>query len=87
MSQMDQYAAAYREEAGELLVELEATLLELEERPEDAELVGRAFRAMHTIKGSGSMFGFDEIASFTHELETAFDAVRNGKLTKKPRPS
>ena len=44
------------------------------------ELIGRVFRAMHTIKGSGAMFGFDDIAAFTHEVETVFDLVRNGKL-------
>jgi two-component system chemotaxis sensor kinase CheA len=80
MTQTDQYREVYREEAGELLVELESTLLELEESPEDPDLVARAFRAMHTIKGSGAMFGFDDIATFTHELETVFDRVRNGQL-------
>ena len=43
--------------------------------------MGRVFRALHTIKGSGAMFGFDELASFTHELENAFDDVRTGALT------
>ncbi|UFS72557.1 chemotaxis protein CheA [Geomonas sp. RF6] len=76
----DVHAQAYREEAYELLSELESSLLELEENPEDIELVGRVFRAMHTIKGSGAMFGFDEIAAFTHEVETVFDRVRNGEM-------
>ena len=76
----DTHKEAFREEARELLVELEASLLELEETPADADLIGRVFRAMHTIKGSGAMFGFDEIASFTHGIETVYDAVRNGKL-------
>ncbi len=77
---MDQYRETYRQEAEELLVELEETLLELEQHPHEADLVGRAFRAMHTIKGSGAMFGFDDVAAFTHELETAFDRVRSGEL-------
>ncbi|MEI6207571.1 MAG: chemotaxis protein CheA [Desulfuromonadales bacterium] len=78
---MEQAIATYREEAGELLAELETSLLELEETPDDNDLINRVFRAMHTIKGSGAMFGFDEIASFTHEVETVFDMVRNGKMT------
>ena len=78
---MEQAIAIYREEAGELLAELEISLLDLEETPADDELINRVFRAMHTIKGSGAMFGFDEIAAFTHEVETVFDMVRNGKLT------
>lgn len=77
---MDQHRQAFCEEAAELLTELETSLLELEEAPEDAELIGRVFRAMHTIKGSGSMFGFDDIAHFTHEVETVFDMVRSGKM-------
>lgn len=77
---MDKHKEAFREEARELLVELEASLLELEQTPADADLIGRVFRAMHTIKGSGAMFGFDEIASFTHGIETVYDAVRNGRI-------
>ncbi|RJX34498.1 MAG: chemotaxis protein CheA [Desulfurivibrio sp.] len=77
----NQYADTFKEEAYELLAELESSLLELEDRPHDPELIGRVFRAMHTIKGSGAMFGFDDIAAFTHQVETAFDQVRNGKLT------
>ena len=77
---MDKHIAAYKEEAYELLADLESSLMELEESPDDTELIGRVFRAMHTIKGSGAMFGFDDIAAFTHEVETAFDKVRNGTV-------
>jgi len=78
---IDIHKETYREEALELLSELEASLLEMEERPDDQELISRVFRAMHTIKGSGAMFGFDDIAKFTHEVETVYDLVRNGKIT------
>lgn len=77
-------AEIYRTEALELLDELEEALLELEERPDDQELVNRVFRALHTIKGSGKMFGFDEVASFTHDIETTFDAVREGRMKVNP---
>jgi two-component system chemotaxis sensor kinase CheA len=77
---LDQQREVYKEEAGELLSELEDSLLELEESPDDTELVAKVFRAMHTIKGSGAMFGFDDIAAFTHEVETVFDLVRNGEI-------
>ncbi len=81
---IDKFKHAFLEEARDILVELESALLELNENPGDRELVGRAFRALHTIKGSGAMFGFDELAAFTHNLETAFDAVRNGQLAVTP---
>jgi two-component system chemotaxis sensor kinase CheA len=77
---MDKYQEAFLEEAGELLSELESALLALDGNRDDTESVGRAFRALHTIKGSGSMFGFDEIAGFTHNLETAFDRLRTGQM-------
>ncbi len=70
----------YIEEASELLSEIEARIVDLEKSPEDYELLNTVFRALHTIKGSGSMFGYDEIASFTHEVETVFDYLRDGKL-------
>jgi two-component system chemotaxis sensor kinase CheA len=81
MYSVDHFKQSFREEAREILVELEAALLELNENRDDAELVGRAFRALHTIKGSGAMFGFDDLAAFTHDLETAYDEVRNGRLS------
>ncbi|MEG3638400.1 chemotaxis protein CheA [Magnetococcus sp. PR-3] len=72
--------SAFTEEAYELLSELEDSLLELEENPTDMDLIGRVFRAMHTIKGSGAMFGFDEVAEFTHDVETVFDKAREGAI-------
>ena len=75
-----EYAEIFREEAGELLEELETSLLELEKDPADLKIVSRVFRAMHTIKGSGAMFGFDDIAGFTHHVETALDKVRDGTV-------
>lgn len=72
------------EEARDLLADLEAALLQLEADPQDQETIGRVFRAMHTIKGSGAMFGFDAVASFTHNIENAYDLVRSGALAVTP---
>lgn len=80
MDYADTIASGFLEEAAERLAELETALLALECDPDNAELVAGAFRAMHTIKGSGAMFGFDLVAEFTHELETVFDEVRSGRL-------
>ncbi|HEX9471018.1 MAG TPA: chemotaxis protein CheA [Bradyrhizobium sp.] len=73
-------AEVFRQEASELFDALEGALLDLGLRPDDRELVDTAFRALHTIKGSGAMFGFDDVANFTHEFETAFDRVRKGEI-------
>ncbi|WP_316207053.1 MULTISPECIES: chemotaxis protein CheA [unclassified Bradyrhizobium] len=80
MSSLDP-SEVFRQEASELLEALEGTLLDLGQHPEDKELVDTAFRALHTIKGSGAMFGFDQVAAFTHEFETAFDQVRKGEIS------
>jgi two-component system chemotaxis sensor kinase CheA len=68
----------FRQEARELLEQLELGLLDLEHDPQNADLVNSTFRALHTIKGSGAMFGFTDVAAFVHEFETAFDRVRKG---------
>ncbi|MFH6787372.1 MULTISPECIES: chemotaxis protein CheA [Methylobacterium] len=70
----------FRMEADELLACLETTLLDLGEKPQDRALIDTAFRALHTIKGSGAMFGFERVAAFTHDFETAFDLVRQGRV-------
>ncbi|QJT09533.1 chemotaxis protein CheA [Oceanidesulfovibrio marinus] len=81
MNGLEVAVKAFLDEAKELLDDIEETLLELESNPEDQALVARAFRAMHTIKGSGAMFGYEEIARFTHDLETTYDRVREGCLS------
>jgi len=72
--------ATFLQEAEDLLEEIEQTALALDGQADDPEAVNRLFRAFHTIKGSGAMFGFDEVAAFTHHLETALDRVRDGVL-------
>jgi two-component system chemotaxis sensor kinase CheA len=77
-------AATFRQEAAELLEQLEAALLDLKCQLGDADLVNKAFRALHTIKGSGAMFGFEQVAAFAHEFESAFDRVRKGQAAPDP---
>jgi two-component system chemotaxis sensor kinase CheA len=72
--------AAFRIEAGELLEQVEQGLLDLGHRLDDMGLVNAVFRGLHTLKGSGAMFGFDKLAAFTHHCETAFDRVRKGDV-------
>lgn len=66
----------FRVEAQDLLERIEQGLLDLEKTPEDEEIIASVFRALHTLKGAGAMFGFDALAAFTHHCETAFDRVR-----------
>ena len=68
----------FREEARELLAQIDIPLMELEKSPDNTELINTVFRTLHTIKGSGSMCGFDELVKFTHNLESVFDCMRKG---------
>jgi two-component system chemotaxis sensor kinase CheA len=80
---MDQRAALHRQafvdEAVDLLAEWETCMLALEQSP-DAQTVDRLFRAVHTLKGAGGMFGFEDLAAFLHHAETLLDRVRAGEV-------
>lgn len=68
-------------EAEDLLAQIEHTTLDLDPAHPTGDEINQLFRAFHTIKGSGSMFGFDTVAAFTHHVESALDLVREGKLS------
>jgi two-component system, chemotaxis family, sensor kinase CheA len=70
----------FLQEAEDLLEQIEQIALGLDSGAGDGEAVNQLFRAFHTIKGSGAMFGFDAVAGFTHHVETALDRARDGKL-------
>lgn len=78
---MNDPAEVFLQEAAELLDQLEQALLDLEQFPSDNALIDTAFRALHTLKGSGAMFGFDALSSFVHDFETTFDLVRKGRAS------
>ncbi|MFN3523781.1 MAG: chemotaxis protein CheA [Phenylobacterium sp.] len=71
--------AAFMAEAHDLLGKVEEGLLSLSTRPDARDLVDEVFRGLHTLKGSGAMFGFDHLAAFAHHCESAFDRVRKGE--------
>ncbi|WP_137135020.1 chemotaxis protein CheA [Rhizobium sp. FKY42] len=70
--------AVFRTEAAELLEQIETGLLDLNHDLANKDQVDAVFRGLHTLKGSGAMFGFEALAAFTHHCESAFDQVRKG---------
>lgn len=80
MNTPNAFAQGFLQEAGELLSQVEDFVLDVEKNPKDSETLNRLFRVFHTIKGSGAMFGFEEVASFTHHVETVLDKMREGAL-------
>ena len=71
---------AFTDEAAELVEGFEQGLLDLEQSPDDSEVLNRIFRAAHTIKGNSGMLGFTDVAQFTHTLEDVLDRMRKGRL-------
>ncbi len=70
----------FLEEATDLLQVMEDSLLELEDSPGDPDLINAIFRAAHTIKGTGGVFGFEHVEAFTHVAESVLDKVRDGAI-------
>jgi len=77
---MEDFTKLFNDEAKDLLGKLEETLLQLEEDLSNYELVNEVFRIMHSLKGSGAMFGYKNLSDFTHELETLYDKIRSQEI-------
>ncbi|HEC18528.1 MAG TPA: chemotaxis protein CheA [Gammaproteobacteria bacterium] len=79
MSQ-DEDVQLFETEAGELLDDMEQSLLQLENNPGDMDHINSVFRAAHTIKGSAGLFAYEALIGFTHGVESVLDRVRAGEL-------
>ena len=81
---LDAAIETFQLEAKELLEEMEEALLSLDKIENPTEAVNSAFRAIHTIKGSSGMFGFNNTVSFTHVVENLLEKLRQNdlKITK-----
>jgi two-component system, chemotaxis family, sensor kinase CheA len=77
---LTQFHDAFFEESFEALDAMEAALLKLDIGSPEPELINTIFRVAHSIKGGSATFGFSEIASFTHSLETLLDELRSGTM-------
>ena len=87
---MDFIAAAmpaFISEAVEQTEAIETLLLELEEQPDDRELLDSLFRCAHTVKGSAGIFGLNKVVEFTHHVETLLDQMREGVIVLGPELS
>jgi two-component system chemotaxis sensor kinase CheA len=68
-------------EAFELVDQMDSDLIELENSPEDIELLNRIFRVAHTVKGSSSFLNFDVLTELTHHMEDVLNKARKSELT------
>ncbi len=72
-------------EAFELIEQIDQDLVELENNPEDLELLNRIFRVAHTVKGSSSFLNFDVLTKLTHHMEDVLNKARKGELKLDPQ--
>jgi len=78
---MEEELEIFLEDCDDQLASMESALLQMKDGNLDEDAVGAIFRAVHTIKGSAGMFGFDEIVAFAHIAENLFDMIRQGEVS------
>ena len=85
MSDIQEYRQMFAEEAEELFDTADEILLEAESTGAlDEDNMASLFRAMHTLKGSGSSVELEHFTKFAHETENFMDQLRNNKIAYQP---
>ena len=74
----------FLEDSDEQLTFMENALVNMQEKGVNDEDIGALFRAMHTIKGTAGMFGFDDLVGFAHIAENLLSEVRAENVTLTP---
>jgi two-component system chemotaxis sensor kinase CheA len=71
-------------EADEILSNLDQDLIELENNPDDKDLLNKIFRGMHTLKGGAGFLNLTTIVEIAHKIEDIFNKLRNDEMTLTP---
>lgn len=69
---LSQFHAVFFEESFEAVTAIESGLLDIQIDNVDPEMINTIFRAAHSIKGGSATFGFQQVASYTHVMETCW---------------
>lgn len=77
---MNKYRKLFVSETREFLRQMNDSMVQLEEKPGDRELVDQMFRACHSIKGMAGMMNMKTVQETAHALEDVLGAVRDGKI-------
>ena len=77
---VSQYLEIFIDETKEHVQNLNSQILELEQNPENADVVNEIFRAAHSLKGMAGTMGFKRMQTLTHDMENVFSEVRNGSI-------
>ena len=82
--EMKEIVESFIVETKELLDKLDNDLVELEKRQNDVELLNAIFRYVHTIKGTSSFIGFEQMSELTHKFEDVLNKLRRFELKLNP---
>jgi two-component system chemotaxis sensor kinase CheA len=84
LNEMQEIVDDFLIEADELIESLDINLVKLESSPGDLDLLNEIFRAAHTIKGTSSFLGFEQVTSLTHKMEDILNKLRKSELAVTP---
>ena len=77
---VSQYLEIFIDETKEHVQNLNSQILELEQDPDNADVINEIFRAAHSLKGMAGTMGFKRMQTLTHDMENVFSEVRNGSI-------
>lgn len=80
MDDLENLRQLFLEEASDLLEGTERSFLDLESKPDDPATIDQIFRLAHSLKGSGKAVGYDDMAAFTHALESLLVKIKKQEL-------
>lgn len=70
----------FKSEVEKMLSDAERQLLHLEKEPENNKIIDNIFRTMHSLKGSASLFGYNNIQYVAHDYENVYELIRDKKI-------
>ena len=77
---LTQFRQTFLQESADHIATMESGLLALRINPADAEILNAVFRSAHSIKGGAGSFGLDNLAQFTHRLESLLERLRSREM-------
>lgn len=80
LDEMKEIIGDFLIEADELITSLDNNLVTLESSPDDLDLLNEIFRAVHTIKGTSSFLGFEQVTALSHKMEDILNKLRKAEM-------
>lgn len=81
---LGEYQDIFLEEADDQLQELNSNLLEMEQNPDDENIINNIFRAAHSLKSSAAFVGLNDLSDLAHKMENLLQGVRDKTMVITP---